>query len=297
MNPSLSIADFSNGPQPMFLSFQQMGQLVRTKRLTADRGLRVEGRALVDLASVQRMIEAEDAINRLVLKVKNPDNRKDKSLATERALRMAKDSTSGHELNYLASMFINQPQVLRALAKNPNLSEDTQRMLVNDAKTSGDIHVVRALAGNPAVKPDLMRDILKAPEFEDDIVHHQVAANAAQKAHIARDREDPYVKLCDQLADTTYNNGLRLVVIPGVRNPEVLRKIADTRDNVLGAAELEAVASNMHTPSDVLRKMADVSPARRVMQAMFGVTVAQKAARTLHDLQHPEERIEAAGPM
>ncbi|WP_199033042.1 hypothetical protein [Ralstonia sp. ASV6] len=295
MNPSLSISDFSSGPQPAFLSFHQMGQLVRTKRLFSDRGVRVEGRALVDLASVQRMVEAEDAINSLALTVRDKGKRQEKSMALDAALRMAKDSNNGHELNYLASMFINQPKVLRQLAKNPNLPDSTQRMLINDAKASKDMHVIRNLAYNPAVKPQLMRDILQS--FDDAIVRHQVASNAAQKAHIARDREDPYVKLCDELADTTYDSALRLVVLPSVRDPAVLRKIARSRDTVLGASELEAVAANIHTPADVLAEMANVSPLRRMVQSAFGVTVAQTAARTLQDLRHPEDRIEAAGPM
>lgn len=295
MNPSLSISDFSSGPQPAYLSFQEMGQLVRARRLHADRALQVDGRALGEAVATHRMADAEESINRLVVATRSASKGKTKPLAIDAALRVARDSEDGHELHYLASMFINEPLVLRQLAKNPNLSEKTQRVLLNDPQISNNVHVMRALAGNPALRPDLMRDLLA--KSEDDIVRHEVASNAVQKAHFAGDREDPYVKLCDELADTTYDDSLRLVALSGVRDPAVLRKIARTRDVVFGARELEAVADNPYTPVDVLADLAGVSSTRKMMQAMFGVTVAQKASRTLQDLQHPEDRVEAAGPM
>ncbi|CAE6793365.1 hypothetical protein R70006_04953 [Paraburkholderia domus] len=286
MNPSLAATEFGPSPAPRYMSFADIGALVRERHLYADTAIRIDGRRVTEVLTHQRVAQVENTINGLVKSARDHESGKERSLAVKQALRVARDSDDAHELHYLASMFINEPSVIRQLAKNPKLPEKTQRVIANDPKLKQDMHVVRALAGNPGLKPDLMRELLS--RSEDTITRHEIAKNAAQKSRFAPDAESPYVKLCNELADTTYDDALRLAALPGVRDGDVLRKIARTRDVVLGARELEAVADNVYTPPDVLAGLANVSGPKQVFYAALGVTVAQKAARTLAVQHHPE---------
>ncbi|KVV07315.1 hypothetical protein WK77_16120 [Burkholderia ubonensis] len=264
-----------------------MGAQVRQRRLYADSAIQLDGRRFgAATVGAVRMAQAEESINRLVKAARSREQPKARPKAIQEALRVAKDSSDPHELHYLTSMFINEPTVIKELAKNPNLPEKSQRVIANDSALAQNVHVMRSLAANPSLQPDLMRDLLNSSD--DSIVRHEVAQNAALKSRYAPDAESPYVKLCDELADTTYDNALRLAALPGVRDADVLRKIARTRDVVFGARELEAVADNVHTPVDVLAGMANVSNPRKMLHAAFGVTVAQKAAQTLAELRRPE---------
>ncbi|MBN3729519.1 hypothetical protein [Burkholderia sp. Tr-20390] len=287
MNPSLSVSEFAPTPTPAYLSFADMGALVRRQRLHADKALQIDGRRFgAATVGVMRMAQAEEAINRLVKAARSREEPKARPQAIREALRVAKESDDPHELHYLTSMFINEPTVIKELAKNPHLPEKSQRVIAHDDTLAADVHVMRSLASNPSLEPGLMRELLNSSD--DSIVRHEVARNAALKSRFAPDPQSPYVKLCDELVDTTYDNALRLTALPGVRSADVLRKIARTRDVVFGARELEAVADNSHTPVDVLAEMANVPKSRKMLHAAFGVTVAQKAARTLAELRHPE---------
>ncbi|MCA8050711.1 hypothetical protein [Burkholderia arboris] len=287
MNPSLSAAEFSPASAPAYISFADMGGLIRQRHLYADSALQVDGRRFgAATVGAMRMAQAEEAINKLVTAARDREKPRGRPQAIREALRVAKDSDDPHELHYLTSMFINEPTVIKELAKNPHLPEKSQRVIAHDTTLAANVHVMRSLASNPSLQPDLMRDLLNSSE--DSIVRHEIAHNAALKSRFAPDAGSPYVKLCDELADTTYDNALRLAALPGVRDADVLRKIARTRDVVFGARELEAVADNIHTPVDVLADMANVPKSRKMLHAAFGVTVAQKAARTLVELRHPE---------
>jgi hypothetical protein len=295
MNPSLSAAEFDIEAGPRYMSFADIGAMVREKGLHADTALRIEGRRVTDILSLERPQQVENAINGLVRDARDNASRKGRTAAVTEALRRAKDAEDPHELHYLASMFINDPSVIKVLAKNPNLPEKTQRVILNDPVLGKNPGVLRSLAQNAALKPDLMREVLSWNE--DPIVRFEIAKTAAQKSRFAPDPEDRYVKLCDELADTTMDDSLRLAVLPGVRDSAVLRRIARTRDAALGARELEAVADNPFTPTDVLAGMANVNGIKKLAYAALGVTVAQKAARTLAALEHPEATDETVGAL
>jgi len=295
MNPSLSATEFQTAELTPFVSFERMGEIVRQNRLYADKALGLSGVHFRAVATAMSMQNAEEAINQLVRDVKEAEKPKEAKQSIADAKRMAKGSESPHELHYLASMFINHPEVIREIAKNPHLDEKTQRVILNDPSLGRDRHVLRALGDNPALKPELMRQILNTSE--DTIALQATARNAARMAQQSTGADTPYVKICDELADTTFDPAMRLIALAGARDAGVLRKIARTRDSVFAARELEAVADNSFTPKDVLVEMAGTSGPKQTIEAVFGVTIGQRAARTLAKLAHPEMDADAVNSL
>ena len=290
MKASLSARRF----EPAFLSFAEMGQVVRENHLYSDKALGLTGTRFREVAVATSLQNAEEAVNRLVYGVRNAPKPKEARQSIREAVSLAKDTESPHQLHYLASMFINHPEVIRAVAKNPRINEQTQQVILNDAKLGKDPRVLRNLGDNPAIGPRVMTHILNTAD--DAIALHMTARNAVRKAQQSNGPDTPYVKICDELADKTFDPAVRLVALAGARSHDVLRKIVRTRDVVLGARELEAVADNPYTPKDLLAEMANTSGPRQAIQAMFGITVGQRAARTLSRLSHPEMDRDAVSP-
>lgn len=284
MKLSLQADDFSPEPTP-FITFARMGEVVRENRLYGDRAIGVDGATFRKVATASARQDVEDLINGLVLSVRDA-HRKEARQSFREALAIAKDGENPHQLHYLASMFVNHPEVIREIAKNPHIDARTQLVILNDPVLGQDVRVQRNLADNPAIGPEVMTHLLN--QSPDSITHYAVARNAARKSLQSNGPDTPYVKICDTLADTTFDPALRLIALAGVRDHEVMRKIVRTRDTVFGARELEAIADNIHAPKDVLAEMASASGPRQAIQAVFGVTIGQRAARTLSRLTHPE---------
>jgi hypothetical protein len=284
MNLSLQADHFSPEPTP-FITFARMGEVVRQNRLYGDRAIGVDGASLREVAKASARRDAEDLINGLVRTVRDAHHKEARQSFRE-ALAIAKDSENPHQLHYLASMFIHHPEIIREIAKNPRIDARTQLVMLNDAVLGKDARVQRNLGENPAIGPDVMAHLLN--HSEDSITHYAVARNAARKSLQSNGPDTPYVKICDTLADSTLDPALRLIALAGVRDHEVMRRIVRTRDTVFGARELEAIADNIHAPKDVLAEMASASGPRQALQAVFGVTVGQRAARTLSRLAHRE---------
>jgi hypothetical protein len=293
MKLSLSADDFAPAAPSPFITIARMGEIVRANRLHADQVIGLSGRKFRDVATANSMHEAENQINRLVYDVRNArQNRKEARQSVADALEIAKHSENPHQLHYLASMFINEPDVIRLVAKNPRIDQKTQLVILNDSKTGQDPRVLRNLGDNPAIGPEVMRHLLN--HSNDSLTQYAVARNAARKSLQSKAADTPYVKICDELADHTFDPALRLIALAGVRDPAVMRKIVRTHDTAFGARELEAVADNIHAPKDVLAQLANVSGPRQALQAAFGVTVARRAAQTLAQLTHPEMDRDAA---
>ncbi|ODP35022.1 hypothetical protein [Pandoraea sp. ISTKB] len=280
MKPSMMASSYQGATPVAYVSFAEMGEMVRTRGLHASSVTVVRGAEIVRaVANAQKIQEVEDGINNLLVSVRSSQVPGQRPAALERAMAIAQQSSDAHQLQYLTSMFIHEPTVISQLAKNKALPVVAQQIIINDADLQRNSSVMRGLAENPALPPELMRRMLN--DTDDDLVRHLLVQKAAERSRNAKEANDPYVKICDEVADTTFDNSLRLTAISGARSAAVLRKIAKTRDVVLGARELEAVADNIYTPSDVLSSMASVPPTRQAIYAAFGVTVAQKASRTL----------------
>ncbi|MDM8356544.1 hypothetical protein [Pandoraea communis] len=280
MKPSMMSSSYQGANPVAYVSFAEMGEMVRARGMHASSVTVVRGSDIMQaVANTQKIQEVEDGINNLLMGVRRSQAPGQRPAAMERAIAIAQQSSDAHQLQYLTSMFIHEPTVMSHLAKNPALPVVAQRIIVNDVDLQRNSSVMRGLAENPALPPELMRQMLN--DTGDDVVRHLLVQTAAARSRAAKESNDPYVKICDEVADTTFDNSLRLTAISGARSASVLRKIAKTRDVALGARELEAVADNIYTPSDVLSSMASVTPTRQAIYAVFGVTVAQKASRTL----------------
>lgn len=293
MKPSMMASSYQGANPVAYVSFAEMGEMVRTRGMHASSVTVVRGSEIVRaVANAQKIQEVEDGINSLLVSVRGSQAPGQRPAAMERAISIAQHSSDAHQLQYLTSMFIHEPTVMSHLAKNPALPVAAQMIIVNDVDLQRNSSVMRGLAENPALPPELMRRMLN--DTGDDVVRHLLVQTAAARSRTAKESNDPYVKICDEVADTTFDNSLRLTAIAGARSAPVLRKIARTRDVALGARELEAVADNIYTPSDVLSSMASVTPTRQAIYAAFGVTVAQKASKTLQVQREQNFAVEPA---
>ncbi|TKC90148.1 hypothetical protein FAZ69_08345 [Trinickia terrae] len=284
MKLSLQADEFSPQPAP-FIAFARMGEIVRENSLYGDRTLGMNGTHLRNIATATAREDAEAAIDRLEAGVRNAHGREARQSFRD-ALSMAKHSENPHQLHYLASMFINHPNVIREIAKNPHIETRTQLAVLDDSVLGQDVRLQRNLGDNPAIGPEVMTRLLN--NSEDSITHYAVTRNAVRKSLQSNGPDTPYVKICDMLADTSRDPALRLAALAGVRDHSVMRKIVRTRDAVFGARELEAIAGNIHAPKDVLAEMANASGPRQAEHAAFGAAIGQRAALTLARLSHPE---------
>lgn len=276
--------------EPRFVTFDEMRGIAVFRDLTPTDGSAVviDGAAFRDFFPLEDLEAVEARINALRTDVVLASNQA-KSPALSKAVQIAQDSEHGHELNYLLGMFIHHKEVLRELAKNRSLPVDAQRRLVSDPELVKDKQLQRVLARNPALSAEAMRTMLAATD--DSLVQVYLAENAAeQSSHLGTDNE--YTRIAESLVENSFTRLVRIAALPGVRSEDLLRKIADTHDTLLGAPELAAVASNRHTPADVLQRLEQPSGIGSVLQRALQTTAAavigKLAQKTLRDRRDAE---------
>ena len=235
----------------------------------------VPGERFAQLMSMDKLEEIEARINGLRMEVKLA-SKQDKTAALQQGVLIAETSQHPHELSYLMAMFIHHKEVLRALAANKHLPEQDQRRLAQDPELAKDKGLQRVLASNPALTASVMRVMLA--QTDDSLVQLEVAKNAAEQA-AAIDAESDFAAISESLFSESYDRWVRVAAIQGVRDPELLRRIAATHDNVLGPSERAAVAANRNTPPEVLERMAKPTGIRRAMQGITQGAVPAVIAR------------------
>ncbi|WP_454727705.1 MULTISPECIES: hypothetical protein [Cupriavidus] len=256
MKPSLAALYAVEAPPPgtgRFMSFADMRQLALGENLIPADGAAVvvPGERFTAFAGLDDLTQMESRINELKVEV---------MLAAKPAVAevlrptilIAETSTHPHELQYLQAMFIHHRQVLRALAVNKHLPEQTQRVLATDTLLKDDKSLQRLLASNPALTSSVMQAMWS--ETDDSIVQVRISENAAQQGKLY-DGENDFARLCEAFYQSSADRSVRLAAIEGIRDPELLRRIASTNDVTFGAAELTAIAANRHTPDDVLNTL------------------------------------------
>lgn len=273
---SLVAKEFGDGKLPKFASMATIGHYVREHGLYPRDGKmqKVEGGALTSILRLQTLQQIEDRINNLVGEMRQAKERHE--VALTQALEIAYTSIDPYELHYMANMFMPQREVLRAVIKNPNLSEKTQLLIVSIAELRKDREIQLGLAHNPALCPAVMEKMLGYTE--DVFVLQGIAHNAARQSALTHD-DTQFAEICKALALVHWDETLSKAAIPGVKDPDVLRRMADSHSALVAADKLELVAQNPHTPDDVLEKMANTPMAR--MQHVVGVDYAIKARHTL----------------
>lgn len=282
--------------EPFMVSFADLSVRFKERGIYPrdGRAVQVDGAQLLNTRSPAAHIQNyEDRINKLLIAVREAVAFKPTAFlrseqggrdSLEAAEKIAYVSRDPSELRYLAAMFINHRQVIQALASNPNIDEHTQRRLVTDPMIKNDVEVQRTLASNRGLKGGVMEIMLR--ESADSYVHREIAENAAQHSRAA---EGAYTAICEALTKSG-DSAIRQFAIGGVRDPGLLREIANSRSAFLAPRELEAVADNPFTSDDVLMLMA--SSGIPALQPVFSINVAKKArmsmaARSYHaDLAH-----------
>lgn len=276
MKPSAIAENFGNGRLPVFMGLSAVGPYVRQRGLYPRDGVMVEarGRDVASLLRLQSLQQIEERINTLAHQMRVARERFESALGE--TLEIANTSVDPYEIHYMASMFMHQREVLRALAKNPNISERTQFLLVENPLSRKDREIQLSLAHNPSLVAPVMTKMLSY--CEDAFVLHGVALNAARQSRLAHG-DTPYADICKQLAVVHSDATLARAAIPGVKDPETLRQLADIAGPLLASDKLEAIAENLHTPDDVLERMMK-SPFAR-LEFAFGTDIAGKARHSL----------------
>lgn len=289
MNPSISAHERS-GAKAQFMSLADLSTLSREKNLYPKNGsaVRLDGSALLDLMQLNTFAAVETRINDLARAIAGAANRKEKESTMTHALEVAKSATSDHELHYLGSMFINYREVMRALSRNNAIGERTQRILATDSDLSKDPEVRLGLAHNQALTPEVALLILN--DNSSSHVENGIAMTAAHKSMSGGKEAQSFADICRELA-RSYDSLTRSVAITGITDPEVLREIANNNSVILASRELEAVASNKHTPDDVLQDLTKRSfPS---VQPFVAISVAAKARSTLAAKNYQPEQYTA----
>lgn len=265
------------------LSFADVSQRFKERGLYPKDGaaVQVEGGRFADIMRLGTLGEIETHVNDLLVAVRNAKARPVLEERLAQAARMAAVSSDSYELHYLASMFIHHREVMVEVARNKSIDERTQRILATDDSLRRDRAVQVALARNERLHPEVMAIILNGTD--DSYVHFAVAENAAKNSLSTRDSTGGYAEICDALS-VSYDSAVRQAAIVGIRDPEVLRKIAANNSTFLAPRELEAVAANKHTPDDVLSELSTSSLPR--VQPLLGVKVATTARRTLNEKRY-----------
>lgn len=266
--------EFGDGKLPRFAPLSIIGHYVREHGLYPRDGQmqKVEGVEVSMVLKMQSLQQIENRINDLVFELRQVKKRHETAL--EKALEIAKTSTDPYELHYMAHMFMHERSVLRAVAKNPHLSEKTQFMIASLSHFRQDRQLQISLAHNPALSSTVMEKMLS---IKDVFVLQGVAHNAARKS---QQLNDPgCAEVCKKIALVPWDDTLSKAAIPGVKDPNVLRQIADTHGALFEAEKLEMVAQNVHTPTDVLERMSKTPLAR--LQHAVGIDFASKATHTL----------------
>jgi hypothetical protein len=239
------------------MSFDDIRQLAISADLVPSDGAAVvvPGSRFAAFATLDDLAAIESRINGLkvdVMLAAKPQL--DEALRA--TVHIAETSTQPHELHYLQAMFLHHRQVLRAVAANKHISEPTQRVLATDTMLKDDRALQRVLAVNPALTASVMQAIWT--QTDDSLVQLRVSENAAKQAQLF-DGDSDFAQLSKAFYERTLDRSVRLAAIPGIADPDTLRRIAQTNDRTFGAAELAAVAANRHTPQDVLVAMTQPS--------------------------------------
>lgn len=283
---SLVALDFGHGDSPRFVPSSDLGHYVREHQIyPRDGTLAVVGGGKVSsVLRVATLHQIEGRINELVVELQKARSRQ--HAAIERAAEIASSSEDGYELHYLANMFIMQKEVLRAVARNPNLSEKTQMLLVSLPEFQRDREIQLGLAHNPSLSASAMERMLGY--HQDAFVLQGLAHNAARQSQSEQGR-GPFAEICAELAMVDWDFTLSKAAIPGVKDPEVLRDMAQRYSAIFAADKLAVIAQNPNTPDSVLEKMAS-APLARLQQAI-GMDYAVKARHTLEAKRaHPHDQ-------
>jgi hypothetical protein len=257
------------------MSFEALSLLVRDRALYPRDGkiVHADGEDLANrVVRAQGMQQAENRINALVYEMKSV--KRSHRETQEKALDIAENSTDPYELHYLANMFADQKEVMRALSRNQHLAVKTQTLIVRNPTTNRDRETLMNLAHNPSITAETMDALIDVSD--DPFVLQGVALNA-----VRRSRETdglPYATICNFLArhpDYT----LSKAAVAGVKDPELLREIVDNNSLLLSPAKLGEVARNPHTPDDVLERMS--TQGLPSLQRSLGFDVADNARHTL----------------
>jgi len=257
-----------------FLTAPEISGVARERGIYARDGrtLQLTAEDIKRTLSAKSSSEIERRINSLVVDLKMGQERE---AALSDSVRLATTSKDPFDLHYMAGMYRHHREVLRALAKNPNLSENTQRVLYTQASRDGDREVLLGLAHNPVLAAGMMEQMLN--KVDDPFVRQGLAQNAARQARQI-EGDSPFAQMCAQLS--MFNDDvLAKTAIAGVKSPEVLREIVNTHSLLLAPDKLEAVAQNPNTPDDVLQRLAQTRfPS---LQPMLGIQVASRAREAL----------------
>lgn len=262
-----------------FMSFDALRERFLTRSLYPKdgRATRVEGDRFADMLRIGSLAEIEQRINALLLDVRSAEHGLIKDEKMQAAVSIAANSKDSFELHYLTSMFIHHREVMIALAGNANIGEKTQMVIVNDETLRADSAVQRALAHNPQLREMPMIKLIRASDSPHVLLG--VALNAAKRSKGASTANE-YSEVCSALArGLGYDSVVRQAAIEGVRDPEVLRAIAESGSVVMVPRILEAVARNASTPDDVLQEMSSASFPR--LQPYLSISVAELAYSTL----------------
>lgn len=273
---SLVAREFGDGSLPKFAAFETVGHYVREQGIYPRDGRmqKKDGVEFSSLLRLQTLQQIENRINDLVDELRETRDRHEAALG--QALEIANTATDPYELHYMGNMFMYQREVLRAVAKNPNLSEKTQLLIVSMELLRDDREIQLGLAHNPSLCPVVMEKMMSYTE--DVFVLQGIAHNAARQSQINRE-DTAFAAVCKELALVHWDTTLSKAAIPGVKDPDVLRRIAENNSALYAADKLELVAQNPHTPDDVLTRMAETPLAR--MQHAVGIDYAIKARHTL----------------
>lgn len=273
---SLLAQDFGTGKLPRFGTASEVGHYVREFGLYPRDGQMqaVEGAELGRLLQFQTLQQIEDRINELSAQMRQAKPLREEALG--KAMELAESSNDAYELHYMANMFMQQKEVLRAIAKNPILSEKTQLLLVSLPEVRQDRQVQLNLAHNPAMCSTALEKMVSYTE--DAFVLQGIAHNASRQSLATLD-DTAFAGICKQLASVLSDDTLCKAAIPGVKDPELLRSLADNNNAFFAADKLALIAQNIYTPTDVLERMASNPLARP--QHVLGIDYSVKARHTL----------------
>jgi len=275
MKLSLSAAMFRDRV-PQFMTFDALSHFVREHGLYPKDGkiVHADGKDLASrVTGVDGMQQAESRINALVYEIKNVQRSHRETV--KKTVSLAENTADPYELHYMAGMFAEQKEVMRAVAKNQNVSPQTQILIARNPLINQDRETLMNLAHNPSITADSMGVLIEVAN--DPFVLHGVALNAVHRSHSEKEGR-LYADICGFLAkDQDYT--LSKAAIAGVKDPDLLREIADNNSLIFSPSKLGEVAKNQHTPDDVLERMS--SHGLPALQRTLGYDVADYARHTL----------------
>jgi len=276
MRLSYAAANFGDGRLPVtFLGVGDLGRFIREKGLSTANGfaLSVPGEHVRAAVRGETMYEIEQRSNALLVALRASFQKNEDVL--EQTLALVDSTRDPYELHYMASMFLHQRAVMRALAKHPQLSEKTQLQIAMDGDLNQDREILLGLAHNTALTSQSMRMVLS--KTQDARIWQGVARNAAfQARRLAAPME--FTTLCEDLSESI-DDGVATAAISGIKSAELLRGLYQRNNSLLSPERLEKIAENPNTPDDVLEKMS--TSAFTGVQRLVGMTFPEQARMTL----------------